>query len=471
MLAVLIIICIVIVGAIIYFSVRFHNEKILRIQKQYVQMHSTKLKAIKDINSKYKFYNPSNRDLRYEISLNSKKAFDNFDIESAIRSTFFKHCLPIKSLMMRVTMDREQFALYKKEISKVPSTDFKALPTIKYMNKSIFEYLEKEYIKNEIIKINTFASVTIHWYYCSPAGYNYYERERKFDYNTIVKLYFNYFNEDLSKIERDEKPENTASNVEIELTKIVYSIDEVIDLYSKNGININESFALSALIAAGYLKVKDSNYYVRSSIKNFKDLILATADKDGLITYDNKLKDDEYDKAINKLEKGGRIIPIDNLHFLKVSRDLDYRGITLSEISNFDNLLMKFVKQEKFVSIKQIRDNIDCLLTKIDFDECFLLTIVKYCGFLYQVPGIDKLFTTIKKPERIMFLEWLLKDEKSVDAYDLVYDLKELYDVEYNISSILYDLSKSDTDLYYNSEMEKIYSNKEYFFEEVEEYL
>lgn len=471
MLVVLIIFCIVIVGAIIYFSVHFHNEKILQIQKQYVLMYSTKLKAIRKINSKYKFYNPSNRDLRYGISLNSKKAFDNFDVEATIRSTFFKHCLPIKSLMMRVTIDRKQFAFYKKEISKVPSTNFKALPTIKYMTEPVFENIEKEYIENEIIKIATDASITIHWYYCSPAGYNYYERERKFDYNAIVKLYFNYFNEDLSEIERYEKLENAASNIEIKLTKTVYRTDEVIDLHSKNEININESFALSALAAAGYLKVKDSNYFVKSSIKNFKDLILATADKDGLITYDNKLKDDEYDKAINKLEKGGRIIPIDNLHFLKVSRDLNYRGITLSEISNFDNLLMKFVKQEKFVSIKQIRDNIDCLLTKIDFDECFLLTIVKYCGFLYQVPGIDKLFTTIKKPERIMFLEWLLKDEKSVDAYDLVYDLKELYEVEYNISAILYDLSKSDTDLYYNSEMEKIYSKKEYFFEEVEEYL
>ena len=81
------------------------------------------------------------------------------------------------------------------------------------------------------------------------------------------------------------------------------------------------------------------------------------------------------------------------------------------------------------------------------------------------------MFTTIQRPQRIMFLEWLLNGKKSADAYDLVYDLKEMYGVEYNVYSMIYDIEKNKTKLYYNPEMEKIYSSKDYFFEELEDVL
>lgn len=70
-----------------------------------------------------------------------------------------------------------------------------------------------------------------------------------------------------------------------------------------------------------------------------------------------------------------------------------------------------------------------------------------------------------------MFLEWLMRNRKSVDAFDLIYDLKEMYGIEYSIYSILYDLEKNKTKLYYNPEMEKLYSDKEFFFEELEDVL
>ena len=462
-----------VIAAIIVASVLIykHAQKIKAFQRQFVKENSARLAKLREINSRYKFYNPKQRELVYEIFLNSKKAFDNFDYTSAIRSTFFDKRLQIKSLMDKVTKDRNLLAKYKAEIKKLPVTDFESLPKVKHMSKDLFCTLEKEFVNKEYLSVETKVSVSIVWSYESPAGRNYYENHRTFNYDKIVEIYFNYFNEDLRNVEENERMSIAIQNVTSELKKDVYRISEIIDLYKKYEYKATSSLAEATLLKAGYVRRKDTDYFIHSSVKNIRDLILCSADDQGLIFYDNQIKDDEYDNAIDKLQKEGRIIPISNLYFLKVSKSLNYRGITLEEIDEFESLLLKYAKKQTFVSLKQIVENIDCLVTRIDFEECFVYTIVKYCGFLFEIPGVEKMFTTIQRPQRIMFLEWLLNGKKSVDAYDLVYDLKEVYGVEYNVYSMIYDIEKNKTKLYYNPEMEKIYSSKDYFFEELEDVL
>lgn len=462
-----VIVAIIVASVLIY----KHRQKVKAIQRQFVRENSLTLAKLAELNSTYKFNNPKRRDLVYKIFLNSKKAFDNFDYAGAIQSTFFDKRLQIKSLMDKVTKDRILFAKYKNEIKKLPLTDFDNLPKNKYVTKQLFYSLEKEFLSKECLIIDTKASVSIYWSYESPAGRNYYEDHRTFNYDKIVQIYFNYFNEDLRNVEENERMSLAIQNVTGELKKDVYRINEIIDLYKKYNYSATPSLAEATLVKAGYLKRKDTDYYIHSSIKTIRDLILCSADDDGLIFYDNQIKDNEYDNAIDKLQREGRIIPISNLYFLKVSKTLNYRGITLEEIDEFESALLKYAKKQTFISLKQIIESIDCLVTKIDFEECFVYTIIKYCGFLFEVPGVEKMFTTIQKPQRIMFLEWLLNGKKSVDAYDLVYDLKEVYGVEYNVYSMIYDIEKNKTKLYYNPEMEKIYSSKDYFFEELEDVL
>ncbi len=457
----------IIFGLIIHELIKKRKLK----QIEYVKQYSVALAALNEINSKYHFNNPKQRELFFDISLRSKKVFDNFDYVSAIRNTFFENRDRIQSFMDKVTKDKMLLKQYNSEIKKLPSTDFSSLPAVKYIKLPTFSKLEELFVSRKILKISTNFSVKIHWYYESPAGRNYYENQRTFNYDKIVQLFLTYFNYDLRDVEENERKLKAIDSVIKELTKPVYNFDEVVNSFEKYDYKAENSVVEATLFNAGYVRRKDSDFYIHSSVKNIRDLILASADDDGLITYENKIKDEEYDNAIDKLEKEGRIVPIDNLHFLKIFKNLNYKGITLEAIDEFDSLLLKYSRNETFVSVKMVLDNIDCALTKVDFEECFVSTIMKYCGFLYPVPGIEKLYTIIQKPQRILFLEWLLKGKKSVDAFDLIYDLKELYGIEYNIYSIIYDLGKYKTDLYYNPDMEKLYSNKEFFFEELEDVL
>ena len=136
------------------------------------------------------------------------------------------------------------------------------------------------------------------------------------------------------------------------------------------------------------------DYFIHETVKNVRDLILSSANAEGLIKYDNNIKSADYDNAIDKLQKEGRIIPINNLEFLKVGKSLNYRGITLETIDDFESKLLALSRKRHFLTLKEIKDTIPCIVTEIDFDECFAYTIVKYCGFLFEVPGLPKLFST-----------------------------------------------------------------------------
>ena len=492
-----------IIIVLIVFSISSYQKHIEAYKVEFVKTNSTKLAQVKKINNDFLRYHISTRRIIVSNKLDSKKAFDNFDDEVAIRDAFFNRRTEIYNAIEKVTQEMALAKEYYQKIRNVPSTDFDSLPKDKHVTKDFFCSLEDSLASKAIKKIEAGLVVSVSWSYTSPAGRRSYSDRRVFNYDKTVEMYQKMFNQPQKKVEtatkiddylkqveksrqfkstseKETKEASIASKPRIDesakavskqLTKSIYKIDDVVEMYRDFGIEATKLIAEATLSNAGYKKSKYPGFYIQSSIKNVSDLILSSSNELGLIIYENQIKDEEYDNAIVKLEKEGRIVPIDNLHFLKISKNLNYCGMTIDEIDEFESLLLKFARKQLFVSFKQIKENIDCLVTRIEFDECFLQTIVKYCGFLTPVPGIDKLYTTIQKPQRIMFLEWLLKGKKSVDAFDLIYDLKELYDIEYNIYSITYDLDKNKTKLYYNEEMEKIYSNKEYFFEELEDVL
>ena len=207
---------------------------------------------------------------------------------------------------------------------------------------------------------------------------------------------------------------------------------------------------------------------MKNTVGSVTDMVLYSADSSGLIYYENTVKDEEYDKAISWLERERKIVPISNLLFLKLDSSLSYNGITLDEIKLFDRLVREYSDAHRFLSVKSVLDSIKCKVTENIYDECFVYTLLKYCGFLYEIPSLDKMFSAqVISPSRIEFLTYLVGSNKSVNAFDLIQAIKDTYGVEYSIYSIIYDIDKNRTKLYYNNETEKIYSDKEYFYEEI----
>lgn len=485
----LIVLSIIVAIVIFVVIISAYTKYVEECKENYVKKYSKQLEEVKRLNNIYHYRRFSIKRIIDYTKLDSKRAFDTFDYKMAIKRAFFNKKAEIKNAIDQVTKEKAEIEEYYKKIKSIPPTCYENLPKDKHMTEAFFRTFEESLVSKEIQRLKTGLTVIVRWSYTSPQGRRSYEDHEMLDYHKAVELFDKIFGKQLEKENSTEEQQgeyrekfkeesdvqfdsnqidDSAKTVSKQLTKSLYKISDVIEIYKNLGVNATKTLAEVTLINSGYKKSKYRGFYIHSSINNVRDLILASANELGLITYENQIKDEEYDNAIAKLEKEGRIVPIDNLHFLKVGKNLNYCGITLDEIDEFESLLLKYSRKQLFVSVKQIKENIDCLVTRIEFDECFIATIIKYCGFLSPVPGIDKLYTTIQKPQRIMFLEWLLKGKKSVDAFDLIYDLKELYGIEYSIYSILYDLDKNETKLYYNQEMEKIYSNKEFFFEELE---
>lgn len=456
----------VLVATIFVFS--WYSKKINEKRIVYVKKYSTKYNALLKINERYYFDNSKSTDLVYSYNLKSKRAFDNFKVQDAISNAFYTQRDYIKNAVEIATRNKNLFQLYEMELKSIPQTIFDELPKEKFIKMDNFYKAEEQLIYDTVKVANIQTTLTIEWSYISPAGRNEYYNNRTLNYNDIVKIFFNIYGEDLRMIEENRKRENAIQEVKSKLTKKVYLISQIKQLFKDSNYDASDSFTENFLFSNGFIKKKNTDYYIHSSIKNVKDSILLSSDESGLIVYNNMFKDDEYDNAIDKLQKEGRIIPINNLEFLKVSKELNYQGISLEQIDEFENKLFDYTKKQKYISIETIKNNCQCLVVQTDFEECFIYTIVKYCGFLNEVQGIAGLFTSDKKTQRILFLEWLLSNKKSENAYDLSYNLKECFKVDYPVSSMLYDIEHNNTKLYYNTEMEKVYSSKEYFFEELE---
>ena len=439
-----------------------------RKKTNYVLKNSTYLVALKQINDKYSFDTSFNRKLRVHYTLNSKAKFDRFYADDAIRQAFFDNQLKIKTTVEKIARCKVLHKQYLQEISQIPITDFDSLPKTKLLNKSKYYDLEKNIVSQRIKNPDLSLSMVVRWSYTSPAGRNHYEDYRELDYDKIVKIYFNYYGVNLSKVEENDRVEQAIKNVINAMTNYAYSIPQIINLFKTFGIDADEKLAMMTAAKAGFLKNKRSDIYVKNTVGSVTDMVLYSSDSNGLIHYENTVKDEEYDKAISSLEKERKIVPISNLLFLKLDSSLSYNGITLEEIKLFDRLVREYSDVHRYLSVKSILDNIKCKVTESPYDECFVYTLLKYCGFLYEIPCLDKMFTAqVVNPTRIKFLTYLVGSNKSVNAFDLIQAIKETYGVEYSIYSIIYDIDKNRTKLYYNNETEKIYSDKEFFYAEI----
>ena len=457
----LVVVCLV-VAIIVVFTV------VKRKRINYVLLNSPYLKALKKINAKYNFDNNFNRILRVHYTLNSKAKFARFYADDAIRQAFFDNQLKIKTLVEKIARYKALYKQYLVDISKLEITDFSSLPKTKLLKQSKYYNIEKKLVSERMKKPNLYISMDIRWSYTSPAGRNHYEDYRVLDYDKIVKTYANYYGVDLSKVEENDHIEQGIKNVIGAMTSYAYSIPQIINLFKTFGIVADEKLAMMTAEKSGFLKNKWSDIYVKNTVGSMTDMVLYSADNSGLIHYENTVKDEEYDMAISSLEKERKIVPISNLLFLKLDSSLSYNGITLDEIKLFDRLVREYSDVHRYLSVKSVLDNIKCKVTESPYDECFVYTLLKYCGFLYEIPNLDKMFSAqVISPSRIKFLTYLVGSNKSVNAFDLIQAIKDTYGVEYSIYSIIYDIDKNSTMLYYNNETEKIYSDKEYFYEEI----
>lgn len=436
-------------------------------QYRYVIENSSFLRDLKELNKNYVFDGQFSKPMVYRITLDNKRKFDHFDSDEAFLRTFTNKREQIKNVIENITIQRRMYVEYKEKYNSIPKTIFADLPKTRVIKEKKFFLLENQLIKNNTLNPNLGVTLTVRWSYTSPAGRSHYEDYRTLEYQAIINRYKSYFNVDLSKVDENKKMEAAVQAVMNDMIDNAYSSAQIGRMFERYGVEATDKVIILTATSAGFYKQRKSDVFVRENIGSVNEMILASADECGLIQYDNSIKDSEYDEEIEKLEKSRKIVPISNLQFLKITRNLNYQGITYNDILEFDEKLNEYASKERFISVKTVIENVRCAVTDSSFDECFIYNLMKYGGLLHEIVALNKLFTKDSLKSRIDFLENLLGDNKSVNAFDLIVAIKEKYDVDYQIYSIIYDIDKNNTKLYYNPETEKVYSDKEYFYEEI----
>ncbi len=150
-------------------------------------------------------------------------------------------------------------------------------------------------------------------------------------------------------------------------------------------------------------------------------------------------------------------------HFLEALPEYDKQALT-----DYITETLEYAEGSKFFTIKSlVLDGYDHPLHHIGFGEwfnCALLKNSKRISFV-RTGGTILFYEGNTKRTTVDFLRHVLQDIRSIDIYDLLDLLQDDYGISMFKEKII-QLVK-DSELYYDATMEKLYLNKEYFYEEL----
>lgn len=429
---------------------------------------STKLKAIEELNSNTHFQALPLDQLSYTYHYKTKKSFDYFEENGGIRRALSENKEQITSFASTVNFNNYLYDEYMREANQIPSTDVDSISIKHRISPSTFHRIEDKLFSKKLLNPQRTLITTINWNYSSPKGYANYSESKAFSLSEINNYFLKNFGIDLvTNAKNNVYTIRCFATISTKLTENVYSDKQIIKMFEECGSTIDKTFAREVLLGNGYKKSERAGIYTKSGTGTLSDMILNSADENGIIAYDNKVKDDKYDLTIADLESKRRILPISNLSFLKIDENNRFGCLTMSDINYFDFLIRAYSEEHEYFSVKMVFEDIKCPVTSAPYENCFVLSLLKTCGFLTEVYGLPGLFTENTDNYRFNFLKSLIKDNKSTDAYELIYNIKEQFGIDYSIYSIIYDIKKSGSSFYYNEETEKIYLDKKYFYEEI----
>ena len=264
-------------------------------------------------------------------------------------------------------------------------------------------------------------------------------------------------------------PDYEIERVKLILKEPIYSLDEVKNILSKYGFeNIADILTSGNMYKAGY-RIR-SSYVMKKDITSIEDYLKKLATEQDFIANDNFLKNSTYYTIKKRVEKSFDIFLISNDEYITIKK-MNELGVTKEDVMKFCNQVRdKFINEDYF-SLNNVRDLIE--IDKLDdfgFDDIFLENIIS---------NIDNLFCTKFSNNKIFSFLYPTFDSKKfvVDTIAgresiFVDDLQEEFMDKYGITVTQERIKNAiiDTELYFSDELNKIYQNKEYYYEEVFNY-
>lgn len=184
--------------------------------------------------------------------------------------------------------------------------------------------------------------------------------------------------------------------------------------------------------------------------------------------YDDEFCTSTYNIILKKLETEYQIIKIDINKYI-TKRKLDEIGITKKMIYDFIGLIKENVKKDEIFTLYSMKKFIESSdIYEYGFDDIFYESILINSNLIQTTRFQNKVIMTFSTEQNIKQNDMLIDFLKEKQGYGIE-DLIQIFDIKYGIRldrqkllTICYE-----ENLYYNRELEKIYLNKEQWYEEV----
>lgn len=252
------------------------------------------------------------------------------------------------------------------------------------------------------------------------------------------------------------------------LNKPIYTISELKDIFKTNDIgNYDEVINGRNMHELGY-KIR-SSYVLRNDISTIEEYIKSLTSTQNFIRNDNFLLNSTYFTMMKRIEKNFDMIFISNKEYITIKK-LNELGIFKDDILNFCYSVKENFCDEEYFTLNNIREKI--IIEKLDdfgFNDIFLESIISNIDGVYTLKISGSRVFSMKNDINVknFVLDMIggrtgvlldeLKDE-IFDKFGLNVEIEKLKSVIIN------------TELYYNEFLNKVYQNKDYYYEEVYSY-
>lgn len=350
--------------------------------------------------------------------------------------------------------------------------------TVEIVNKEIvlISNIIKKDNHKEIINLNKFNVVGHKTY-----GYGYVEN---FLDNLIGVRFLNYPTEikwlkiDEISIPSKEELQDNCGNEELlfidELTSSCYAIDDAREIYNSYYKSKGHVQEITRKFSKYGYKLFENNYLIKSETGDMELCLINEFVNKQIYRYDYGLESNSYNYALKKLLSSYYCVEYQEGIYFTFSKFASL-GIKLKDFEDLNNNLVNYVKNNKFVTLDQIKNNVKSIIFEKIINTYALEKLIslneniryrKIGGIIiYQIKDTGKRADAI---EELLILSLKNNKEECMNVYDLVDYLNEKYEFEFDFYSFVNLLKElKDSSLYYSEETEKLYLNKKIFIKEV----
>lgn len=412
--------------------------------------------AVFDIGKRFRYYDYNN--IPQEDYENLKEILFNMDAGYYSTLVVYKN----NNELMNSLDIRDEYELHnlsKTLFSEKEQIIFERMPNFSISGISKNEFIEEKIKEFAPISVNDFVDIL--------------ETEYGHKSNTmlshITSNFQKYIDNGIIKSNISILPDYEIDKIGQLLKKPIYNIDDLKELLKSNNYNnIDEIITSPNMYKMGY-RIR-SSYICKKDIGSIEDYFKKIASENDFIANDNFLKNSTYSSMIKRVERSLDIFLISNEEYITIKK-LNSLGITKKDIVSFcENVKEKF-KDVEYFTLSNIRDLLE--INKLDdygFDDIFLENIIgNIDDITYAKFSNNKIFSFINKSiDSKKFVLDSIGNRISIFVDELQNEMREQYGIEVAPERIKNAII--ETDMYYSDELNKIYQNKDYYYEEVFSY-